>query len=363
MRRTLALAIASTSVALLALATGPAAAQSNPAGPVANGNFESFAVPSEATQPLQGTPADECVGIGHQVDYGTDTPQGTLTGSEFDDMPDDADPSPTALVDRYQQGGASQARADAEEQSGYGHCEFSDAKGEDKYWVNAAGAGGTTGDSAFLWSNVGDDGSPTQAGFTYDDDPFDKEVQVDTVPGKHNFWQNVLNPGREPAYTANFDALQFDVEAGSIPDEAYVDISLNGAPGHVQEPYVAAYIDCGISFPASYLQASLDEGTVSASPVADAVNYDAGADCPSKSNWNNPDDGDSRREILGRLSISQVSFWKFNRGDAPVVIDNIALPGATTLAQEAASGNARGCTDLDVRDTVDPVVCNNVGDV
>jgi hypothetical protein len=306
--------------ALLALPSGTAIAQTTPGGPIANGNFESHAVPGEASGPLEDTPANECIGIGHQANWGSDTPQGTLVGDDptaITSDPSNADPDPVRFVERYtgaENGPESKAQQDAEEQSGYGHCEFSDEKGHDAYWINPAQAGGTTDEDAFRWSV----GSQATASFRADDEPIDKEIQIDSAPsngGDHNLWQNMFQPGQQAAYTANFDALELDVEnheTTTIPSDAFVQISLGAEPLNVQEPYTVVYIDC------------------------------ADPDCPD-------DLGDSaseRRQTLGRLSIVQVSFWNFNDGNAPVVIDDVGLPGATTHAEEAADGNARVCTDV-----------------
>lgn len=336
--------------AILMLATGFATAAAGsiaPVGPVTNGDFEGFAAPDEVKAPLQGTPADECIGIGHQVHWGTDTPQGELTGTTFDDV-NEAEPDPDSLADRYDGEPVDQAQSDAEEQSGYGHCEFNDEKGHDQVWLNPASAGGTTEDTAAFWSNVGHEDSPTRAGFTFDHDPFDKEVKIvaDGSKSSHNFWQSFAN--RQQAWTANFDALEFDVEDGSIVDGASVKISLAAEPLNVQEPYAVVYFDCVLTFDSDYLQASLNDGTVSASPVGDGVHYDGedDPDCPDELS----------RESLGRLSIIQLSFWRFNQGEEPIVIDNVGLPGATMSAEEAADGNARVCPDSGV-DAIDDNAC------
>lgn len=347
--------VLTTLTAAMMLTMGLATATADsvvPVGPVTNGDFETFVAPDEIKEPLQGTPADECVGIGHQVNWGEDSPQGALTGDDFSEAPTDPEQAPERVADRYGDDPAGQAASDAREQSGYGHCVFSDEEGHDAYWLNPSSAGGTTDDAAAFWS-VGDTAT---AGFNFDDDPFDKEIRVESSPsngGDHNLWQNVFNPGRTYAFTANFDGLAFDLEDGEIPDDASVKVSLGAEPLNVQERFTApAYIDCVLGFPGSALQASADanDGRVSVSPLNAEVGYSGPSDpdCPDE----------KTEENLGRLTIVQLSFWDFNDGTEPVVIDDVALDGATAHAEEAADGNLRICTDTPAQ-AVDDATCGD----
>lgn len=220
--------------------------------------------------------------------------------------------------------------------------------------VNPAGAGGTPDDvdDVFLWSL----GDAATSGLDLDEDPSDQEIRIGPDPSTEqdqNLWQNLLEPGREPAYTANFDALEFDVESGSIADNASVVITLGGEPLNAQEPFAVVFYDCSLTFPGSYLQDSLGQGTVSASPVGDGVGYDGQDDphCPDKLS----------REALGRLSIAQVTFRDFNDGTEPIVIDNVALPGASTHAEEAANMNFRVCANAGTG-PLDETTCEDAGD-
>lgn len=329
--------VLATLTALLMLTTGLAtatAASVAPVGPVTNGDFE-IGIPGEALQPLRGTPADQCIGIGHQVQWGQDSPLGALTGSHalgIVDDPDNADPSAERVADRYTDDGSpdtGQAQADAEEQAGYGHCEFSPEDGRDLKWLNPAREGGPA-----FWSQNDEGESAADLGFEHDDNPFDREilVEADATKKSHNFWQNILSQGREPAYTANFDAFEFDFEnhdEASIPSSASVDISLNPFGLEDQESLDPSLIECSISFSGDVLSQNLDANTGRVSVDSLLANYNPGGDCP--------DDPD--QEDLGRLRIAQLSFWRFNQGDDPVVIDNIEIAGATTAAEEVASGN------------------------
>lgn len=319
-----------------------------PAGaPVENGDFEIGYTPEPATQALAGTPVDECVGIGHQAFFGPDSAPGALTGGKAGSPnADDADP----------QQAADNVTADpiwwVEFQSGYGHCVYDpQGQGVDIVWLQAK----ERSEQAALWSYHPRDAS-AEFGFNFDDDPFDKEIRVESSPsngGDHNLWQNVFNPGRTYAFTANFDGLAFDLEDGEIPDDASVKVSLGAEPLNVQERFTApAYIDCVLGFPGSALQASADanDGRVSVSPLNAEVGYSGPSDpdCPDE----------KTEENLGRLTIVQLSFWNFNDGTEPVVIDDVALDGATAHAEEAADGNLRICTDTPAQ-AVDDATCGD----
>lgn len=282
------------------------------ANPVVNGDFE-LSIPDEATAPLEGTPADECVGVGHQVFYGTETYQ--------HDLIDENDPGAAAERDPGQQ---------AELLSGYGHCVFSDEQGYDLAWINPVN---TASDDAVQWSGHNDDT------VTDVDGDGDREIQVDpaTAESSHSFWQ--AYPNAFQAFTGNFDALEFDVEDGQIPDRAFVQVSLSATPLHTQTEDLVIYRDCALTF--KNLDDAVQNGHVAIDPV-DAQFSDTGdADCEDLEDaWNDPSTtDDDRRTMLGQLRIVQLSFWRLNAGTDAVVIDNVSLTGSSTVVEEIAAGN------------------------
>ncbi len=336
-------------------------------GPVVNGDFELSPVPRTSTSALDNTPADECVGIGHQVFWGSETAQADATdirpapdiiGAALferltnEDAEDDPQPDPAAAADRV----SSSPSEEALFLSGYGHCEFSSQKGQDQAWVNPAGGGGATGnEKAPGWSNTGNDNSPTTAGFYHDDDPFDREVRIvaDSSLDNHNMWQSF---GPSNAFTANFEALEFDVEAGSIPSSANVQLALSATPLERQNGETVAFFGCQLNFREAALVPD-DDGHVRVDPtIADTAGttgvqfFDRGGDdCDDIHGAWDDATTQERREMLGRLSIVQISFKNFNRGADDMLLDNIALTSATTVAEElAVHGNLHVCPDPDV---------------
>lgn len=298
--------------------------------PVVNGEFELF-VPDDAAEQLEGTPADECVGIGHQVLYGSETWQQRVEDgatSATDGETGNATENATRAVDAWTSAPLDEARF----LSGYGHCVYSSEEGYDVVWLNPVR---TAQDDAVHWSR-GDDN--TAFGSAHDGDPIDREVRIgaNASASGHNLWQAWPSPHQ--AYTASFDALTFRVESGEIPSSAAVKISLSATPAEEVTPWALLFLDCDITFTADQLRSSMVEGTVRADPV-DAVLRSRHETCQdAKQAW---DDADAakRREILGRLRMVQLSFWGFNKGETDVVLDGVALEGTSTAAEEVAQGN------------------------
>lgn len=326
--------------ALLLVAVPLASAQTqNAGGPVENGGFEGPFVPAEAYKPLEETPVDTCIGLGHQVFFGPTSAAGQATGGQAGNPnPNQADPQEGARAV------ADDPAAWAEYQSGYGHCVYDpNGRGVDVAWVEPV----DRLKQPIMWS-VHPGFPSTDFGYTFDDEPFDREARfVPRADGSqlspHNMWQSyVSQPG---VYTANFDALEFDVEAGEIPSSARVAVSLSGTPMDGQSPYVAGYQDCILTFRGDDLAPGPD-GTVSTSPLDANLRNDPGDQVKycekAVKTFNDPTASEEeKRNALGRLRIVQISFWRFNvdPGEQPVVVDNVAMPGATTVAQELADGN------------------------
>ncbi len=357
-----------------------------PVGAIANGDFEIGLVPREVDQNFQDTALDTCTGVGHQAIWGTETLQAELVGTTpfqaaglalepadratDDDASNDPpgptvdrvtdgdpsnDPEPSDVAEPDPEGAADRFVENPEDEAlflaGYGHCVHGDDTGYDAAWI--APAGGQGGRAAF-WGGMGLSGSgvsapsSSEAGFEFDDNPFDREVRVLACSdcSGHNFWQ-VSN--RHVAYTGNFDAFEFRVEAGEISDTGRVVISFSDTPLGTQSPWAAGFVLCELSFPLSAMEATPDEnGLVSVDPLdGDFRSLYSSCD-DDQALWN--DQGttaDEKREMLGQLRIIQTSFWNFHVPpsqasedcDCAIVIDDVAIVGATTAAEEAAAGN------------------------
>lgn len=313
-------------IAAAVLALAPASAQApSPRDPVFNGQFE---LNSPAGETLAGTPADACIGIGHQALYGSESPQGQATGGTYDNPnPSQADPVGAA------QGVAANPVEAALFASGYENCYSGSEGGYDACWCNPAGL---ASDDAVHWSGHDDDA----VGDSGRDDAPDREVTIGyDTDTSHNLWQAYPSPHQ--AYSGNFDALSFDVEAGSIPSNAHVDVTFDVVPFEAQSPYAGFWGECQLTFSAS--QFSSGSNSV---PAVDGSFKAREPVCQDAADaWNDPSTTDAqRREILGRLRIVQLSFWNWDNVGSPserVVLDDVSLPGATLAAEEAAQGNVR----------------------
>lgn len=299
--------------------------------PVVNGEFELF-IPSQAAETLEGTPADECTGIGHQIFYGSETWQ------------QKAENAATAAADGDASGAQSHATAAANQIAnnpieeakffaGYGHCVFSQEEGYDVVWFNPVE---TAREDAVHWSQA--DGN-TQFAADFDDDEFDREVKIgaNASASGHNLWQAWPSPHQ--AYSGSFDDLTFRVEDGEIPSSASVKVSLSATPSETVHQYVLLWLDCDLTFTAEQLTSSKVGDTVQADP-ADAIFRSRDDSCDAaKQAWDGASSDEERRDVLGRLRIVQLSFWGFNRGSQDVVLDGVGLEGTTTPAEEIADGN------------------------
>lgn len=319
---------------------------------VVNGDFE-LHNPDETDDALEGSVLDECIGIGHQVFWGTDSPQGQIASSI--DANADADPEEGASANASAnlssaQAGASQVAEDPEGEAfflaGYGHCVFSDEEGADVAWLNPRHQ---ASNPALAWSATPvEEGGSTS--FEDGDGDGDREAVVLADPARenHNMWQSWLSTNQ--AFTANFETFEFDVEAGTIADNARVVLSLSATPLAVQSPWVGLWLDCQLRFSADQLEASLSGDRVVADPLEASFSAaGSGDDCDDlEEAWDAAESEEDKREILGQLRIGQLSFWSFNHVDeedvdeacgCAIQIDNGALTHPTSASEEIASGN------------------------
>lgn len=343
--------------------------------PVVNPGFE---IDQPDVKPLEGSPADECIGVGHQLFYGSHTPQAKVENATVAVLaPEDRKAEGEEAAAAAQEGdadatleNATQAaqegnRTAAEEnvtrlvdshdspkeleeealfQAGYGHCVFSDENGTDIAWLNPVRL---ATDDATHWSGHNDD---TLGDL---DDDGDREIAIPTDPETpHNLWQAWPSPFQ--AFTARFQALELDVEAGAIPDGALIQVSLSATPVETQSGDLVLFRDCALNFPGTLLNDHLDaQGHVDVNPLEAGFSDTGDPDCEElEDRWNDPDTTDhQRREILGRLRVVQLSFWRFHVSPedpscaCSIQLDNVALSHATTVAEEVADGNVRADPD------------------
>lgn len=305
-------------IAMLTVGLPATAQDAEPRNPVVNGEFE---LASPAGDVLGGTAADECIGIGHQVLYGYESPQGTVTGGPYDDPnASRADPGQAAT------NVTTNPEEEARFASGYDHCVWGDDTGYDLCWCNPAD---DVSDEAIQWSGHQDD---TIADSGADDDP-DREITVTKDSSSHNFWQAFPNPFQ--AYSGNFDAVELRVEDGQVPRSASVHVVLSASPLQAQSPWFVYYFDCSLTFTGFQTGAN-------SIPVLDGRFSSRSSDCQQAADtWANGTDAE-KREMLGRMRIVQLSFRGWDNvasTDDEVALDGISLSGATLAAEEAATGN------------------------
>lgn len=327
----------------LAIAFAPAAGaqsavpvEATHAGPVFNPDYELGPMAGPAEDRLQGSPIDHCYGVGHQVFYGSETPQGEATGGQLNpyligtsEKPNPEEADPQGAVQQIQD----DPQGEAEFLIGEGHCVYGDDTGYDIAWVQPV----ERMQQPAHWS-IDIQNPSTEFGYTHDDNPFDREAKLLDKPGRanHNMWQWFGSPHQ--AWTPNAEALSFDLEAGSIPESASVILSLSTIPQetrHVNGYYLA----CDLVFDADQLQQALDgDGDVKASPL-DANLRARQKQCKPLEKKFEGGNETQKREVLGSTRITQLSFWGWNHGDGPAVVDNVQVIRATTIAEEAAKGN------------------------
>lgn len=315
------LAIAMLTGGLVALAAGTGA---SPAGPVTNSDFELPPFPDELNEPLTDSAIDECIGIGHQVLYGEETPQGTTTGGTYDD-PNPEEGSAEDAADQVAENPGDEAMF----ASGYGHCVWGEDTGYDLVWLHPKAR---TTQPAHWSTDIRE--KPVEFGYNFDDDPFDREAKIlaDSSKAGHNLWQWMGS--KHQAFTPDADSLSMDIEAGDVSGTVKL-ILTNVGTNPDSTDY---YQPCSLTFSQSQLADAMDaDGHIEADPT-EAVFTAREDSCEElKADWETGDE-DERRDVLSQTRITQLSFWNWNSGtETDTVIDNVQLPGATT-AVEAAAG-------------------------
>lgn len=299
------------------------AATSDAAGPVTNGDFELPPVTRTVEVALDGSPLDRCYGFGHQVDYGSQTPQAEATGGPFGE-PDPEEASPFGALEMIIQ----DPEGTADQQT---DCVWSAGDGYDVAHVHPAAATMTpTG-----WTV--DIAEPSvEFGYGFDDDVTDREAKIlaDDEGASRNLWQ-VFDPAQQ-AYTPNADALEVTVEEGAISDRAQVEIGLE--PVNDEAPASGEWGDCRLDFDADQLQAALtagDPGHLAADPVEAEFSAANDACRDLAQAWRDADGEEDKRRVLAQTRIVEIVFWDWNAGTTePTVIDDVQLVGASTIAEE-----------------------------
>lgn len=307
----------------LVLATVPVAtAASSPAGPVTNSGFEQPPARERLAETTAGTPADRCYGIGHQVLFAAQSPQGQATGGPFGEPdPGRADPQGAAA------GVAEDPKGSAETQLA---CDFSRQHGTDVAFVQPH----TWLVRPTAWITAPED--PSTAFVTdADEDPTDREAKILTDGASHNLWQGFSS--KHQAWTPNAEALSLRVEAGAISDHASVRLTLTLSSPDGDDPSV--HDVCRLVFDADQLQAALaatDDDRLRADPTQ--ADFDAAhPSCEDLEDaWTSATSEEAKRAVLAQTRITELSFWNWNlETSEPTVIDDVRLPGASLAAEEA----------------------------
>jgi hypothetical protein len=336
----------STLVVLIALSGNSPALDPVAGDPVVNGDFE-LHLDTGLSDDLAGTPVDECIGIGHQVFYGSQSWQQRLENAALAAADGD--------LEGAQENTGEAAGMWAEDPlheiqflSGYGHCVANNQDGTDMIWFNPAH---NLDRDVIHWSHQDDN---TRFGH-FGDQPQERSARIDadTSASNHNLWQAWPSPFQ--AYTGDFDALTFQVKAGTLENidpanggQGRVVLSFSATPLQQQSPWVLLFLDCDLTFTQHQIfqAAQAVEGTtrdyfVTLDPTEGVLRSRFDPSClEAEQAWDAADPGsDDRREILGKLRMVQLSFWNYNRGPGPVVLDHVSIQGASTFAEQIAAGN------------------------
>lgn len=175
------------------------------------------------------------------------------------------------------------------------------------------------------------------AGAVYDDFDGDEDREAKILPGmvdpqtgSHNMWQAYTAPHQ--AWMAG-ESYEFRVEQGTIPAGAATILYLSKSPHTTPNAFMFVQIECGLVLPSTLMTPDADglvhmhttDGDLV--PVLPSCNGLA-AEWPGATH-------ERRHEILDGLRLVQNSFVNFNAGTEAVVIDDVAMYGAETVAEAA----------------------------
>lgn len=294
-----------------------------PVNPLVNGDFDAAAGPG-APPELRGV-LDVCFGVGHQALIPLYSPWGDdVIEAANAVLAGDAETAVARVSDPYF------AQYPQDYAAGYAADPASAALCDPGYQdVAEVNAWEKTQDEAPMWSN-----DPGTRFADFDGDG-DREAIIPSAPVEHshNLWQSVATATQ--AFSADFAAFEFTVEAGAIPASASNQIGLALSPGYMQHPWLGAFWEGAIVFTSADMAPDAS-GRVRMDPVAQgSITCPAGyTPCLSfRDAWGAADDA-GKRTLLGQARVIQTSFWAFSHAAGPVVIDDVAYVGA----QVALSG-------------------------
>jgi hypothetical protein len=299
---------------LLVLSSVAASGQS--VDPLLNGDFEDPALPRQVAETVDGSPADTCVGVGHQVFYGSDSPQGEVLGEPSD--VNDADPTAAGEVD--------DPATSARQIAGVGHCVDSAERGQDVVWVAPEDASR----SPAAWSTPGT-ASAVEWVYGADDDPFDREalIYASDRPVRENLWQSLASA--QQTFRADADALVLEVETGQLSAGASLHVGLALSPTYTQHPFVGVFEEARLVLDVS---AGSSSELVRLDPVRDGeiACPNAWQPCQEYRHAFATASPAERADLLGQARLVEVALAGFAQGPGSVAIDDVQVVGASPVA-------------------------------
>lgn len=330
MNRSIAGSLVAALLILVPVALGEGAVNANP---LVNGDFD--AAGPLGLPPVLKQLTNTCVGVGHQVIIPLYSPWGDSvvaavndpegTAAAFADDPagqaDAFSAYPVAHVGEYVAAPDTLVGCDPQ------HREFA-----------AVNPWAMSQDMALAWSN--------DAGTRYFDldGDGDTEAVIPTqrVEHSHTMWQSGATLAQ--AFSLDFDAFEWTLEAGAIPGGANNQIGFSLTPSYMQHPFVGVFWEGALLFRATDMQPD-ENGRVSMDPVRDGEIACPGGYPPCDAfraefvAAQAANDEAAARALLGQARIAQTSFWSFNNPAGLVAIDDVAFVGAKTMAETAPRVN------------------------
>lgn len=221
---------------------------------------------------------------------------------------------------------------------------------------------GSAADEAIFWE-AGDDAMDASTDkpvlfFDVNGDG-DREAVIEPCPSKCMGETLVQQTHKLPrAMSGSFQTYRFVVEHGTVPEQAKVVMHLQANPSDTQHPLPAGVIsrpfyDISLIFEGEDLEPD-SIGHVLLDPVTEGettcptvdIDLDGEVDDPwppctdFQDDWGEASE-EERRDMLGRTRLIDHGFHLWDRGEGTVVIDNVRMSGATSIAQELARGNVR----------------------
>lgn len=313
-----------TTLLVVALLPGANAEGLIPVNPIVNGDFDVGYIVGGLT-PARAA-LDHCVGVGHQFLVPLYSPWADY----MIEVTNDASEDPTTLV------GAVTAEDFAQQATSWpaGHAAAHVADPTlavdcDPDYMDAAQLNpwNIAHDRGTGWSN-----DPGTTFYDFDDDG-DVEAVIPRVPTthSHSLWQSVATSTQ--AFSADFDAMTFALESGTIPPYANIQVGLSLSPSYAQHPFVGIFWEGAVLFRADDMVPDAG-GVIRMDPIADGeIICPAYAPCLQFKAEYEAADAAGKHTLLGQTRIVQTSFWSFHTPMGPVVIDDVAYDGAKSMLE------------------------------